>query len=475
MPLDVSTWESVFICIDLKAFYASVECVCRGLDPLKTNLLVADETRSDKTICLAVSPPLKAIGVGARPRLFEARQSITLYEAQHHCKVQYIIAPPQMELYEKVSARIYGIYLKYVAPSDIHSYSIDEVFIEATHCLNLYRAAADAAGMSVPRYLTVTMIRDVLKNTGITATAGIGTNMYLAKVAMDIVAKKAPPDEDGVRIAELDEESYRLMLWAHRPITAFWQVGPGKARTLAKYGLYTMGDIARMSLVDEEWLYQKFGVDAELLIDHAWGIEPCRMEDIKNYRPKANSRSVGQVLPRPYRFDEARLVFSEMIDQLALDLVHRQAKTKELSFWVSFDPVSLEECPSYDGETTYDFYGRLHPSHTGGAVRLRTYSSSTKEIMSALLAAFDKKVDHRLYIRRLGVAACNLQAGCVQLDLFTDYDMLEREDRLQKVLLDIRGKHRELPRAIMKGKNLLESSTAIERREQIGGHRARAQ
>ena len=464
-----------YLAIDLKSYYASVECRQRNENPLTYNLLVADESRSDKTICLAVSPSLKAIGVGSRPRLFEAKQAIALYESQHHCKIQYTIAPPQMELYEKVSAQIYSIYLKYVASTDIHVYSIDEVFIEATHYTSLYRKQAEAVGMTVPHYLAMTMIRDVLKNTGITATAGIGTNLYLAKVAMDIVAKKAPPDEDGVRIAELDEESYRILLWAHQPIIAFWQMGPGKARTLAKYGIYTMGDIARMSLVDEDWLYRKFGIDAELIIDHAWGIEPCRMEDIKSYRPRANSRSVGQVLSRPYKFSEARLIFSEMIDQLALDLVHRQTRTKELTFWVSFDPISLEECPSYDGPISYDYYGRLHPCHVGGTVRLRSHTSSTKEIMDALLAAFDKKVDHRLYIRRLGVAADKLQAGCVQLDLFTDYDALEREERLQRVLLGIRSKYRNQPRAIFKGKNLVEGSTAIERREQIGGHKARAQ
>lgn len=465
----------VYLAIDLKSYYASVECRQRNENPLTFNLLVADESRSDKTICLAVSPSLKAIGVASRPRLFEAKQAIALYEAEHHCKIQYTIAPPQMELYEKVSVQIYSIYLKYVATQDIHVYSIDEVFIEATRYMSLYRADAEAAGMTVPHYLAMTMIRDVLKNTGITATAGIGTNLYLAKVAMDIVAKKAPPDEDGVRIAELNEKSYRILLWAHRPITAFWQMGPGKARTLAKYGIYTMGDIARMSLVDEDWLYQKFGVDAELLIDHAWGIEPCRMEDIKSYRPRANSRSVGQVLSRPYKFDEARLIFSEMVDQLALDLVHRQTRTKELTFWVSFDPISLEKFPSYDGPVSYDFYSRLHPCHVGGTVRLRTHTSSTKEIMDALLTAFDKKVDHRLYIRRLGVAADKLQAGCVQLDLFSDYESLEREEQLQRVLLDIRRRYLDQPRAIFKGKNLMEGSMAIERREQIGGHKARAQ
>ena len=381
-----------------------------------------------------------------------------------------MIAPPQMALYEKVSAQIYEIYLKYVSTEDIHVYSIDEVFIDATHYMDLYRPPAEAAGTSPPHYLAMTMIRDVLQNTGITATAGIGTNLYLAKVAMDIVAKKASADADGVRIAELDELSYRMLLWCYTPLTKFWQVGPGTAAKLAKYGIYTMGDIARMSVVDEEWLYRLFGIDAELLVDHAWGSEECTIQDIKNYKPKSNSRSVGQVLSRPYKFDEARLVFSEMIDQLSIDLVKRQAKTKELSYWVSFDPISIEKVPSYNGPVTYDFYGRLHPKHVVGTVRLRNHTSSTKEIMNALLAAFDAKIDHRLYIRRLGVAAGKLQAGVVQLDLFTDYEALEREEKLQHVLLSIRTKHGS--NSILKGKNYQPGATARERNEQIGGHRA---
>ena len=460
----------VFIAIDLKSYYASVECVERHQDPLTFNLLVADESRTDKTICLAVSPSLKAIGVGSRPRLFEAKQSIALYEARHHCKVPYTIAPPQMALYEKISAKIYDIYRHYIAEDDIHVYSIDEVFIDATHYMNLYQPAAEASAMSPPHYLAMTMIRDVLRQTGITATAGIGTNLYLAKVAMDIVAKKAKPDADGVRIAELDEEAYRWLLWCHTPLTAFWQVGPGIAARLAKYGIYTMGDIAQMSIADEGWFYDRFGIDAEILIDHSWGIEPCQLRDIKNYRPKANSRSVGQVLSRPYKFDEARLVFSEMIDQLALDLTTRQTKTKELTFWVSFDPISIEEVPGYTGPTSFDFYGRLHPKHVAGTVRLRSHTSSTKEIMNALLTAFDMKVDHRLYIRRLGVAAGKLQAGVVQLDLFTDYEALEREEKLQRVLLQVRRKYGS--NSILKGKNYKSGATARERNQQIGGHRA---
>ena len=339
--------------------------------------------------------------------------------------------------------------------------------------MELYRKPAQAAGMATPHYLAMAMIRDVLRTTGITATAGIGTNLYLAKVAMDIVAKKAAPDADGVRIAELDEMSYRRLLWSHRPLTAFWQVGPGIARRLARYNLFTMGDIALMSTVDEEWLYKQFGVNAELLIDHAWGAESCTLKDIKDFRPRSNSRSVGQVLPRPYKFGEARLVFSEMVDQLCLDLLKRQTRTKALTFWVSFDPASLEDLPGYDGPVAPDFYGRLHPCHVVGSVRLRTHTASAREIRAAFLAAFDAKVDRRLLIRRLGVAAENLQEGCVQLDLFTDYQAQQREENLQRALLEIRRKYGpSVPRAIIKGKNLLEGATAIERSQQIGGHRA---
>jgi len=440
-----------YLCIDLKSFYASVECVERGLDPMTASLVVADPERTSKTICLAVSPALKARGVSGRARVFEIPEAF-----------DYIMAVPRMATYVEYSSRIYGIYLRYFSKDDIHVYSIDEAFMDVTGYLRTYRLT--------PRQLAMRMIRDVLNKTGITATAGIGTNLYLAKVAMDIVAKKAPPDKDGVRIAELDEMSYRVLLWCHRPLTAFWQVGPGKARRLARYGIYTMGDIAQMSVADEEFLYRLFGIDAEILIDHAWGMEPCTLADIKNYRPKANSRSVGQVLPRPYKYDEARLVFSEMIDQLALDLVTKGVKTKELSFWVSFDPVSLEELPSYDGPVSLDYYGRLHPGHVVGTVRLRAHTSSTKEIMDALLYAFDVKVDHRLLIRRLGVAAGNLQEGCVQLDIFTDYAAQEREERLQQTLLAIRRKYSG-PKSLIKGKNMLEGATAIERSQQIGGHK----
>ena len=467
--LDESMREPTYICIDLKSYYASVECVARGLDPLTARLLVADETRSDNTIVLAVSPALKALGVRSRPRLFEAKQAIRLAEAQQHRKIDFIIAPPRMAEYERVSAAIYAIYLKYVAVEDIHVYSIDEVFIDVTRYLRLYAKAAAQAGMAPAHYMAVTMIRNVLKTTGITATVGIGPNLYLAKVGMDIVAKKAPPDRDGVRVAELNEEMYKRLLWPVRPLTAFWQMGEGKTRRLAKYGILTMGDIARVSLADEEFLYRQFGIDAEIMIDHAWGIEPCTIADIKAYRPKAHSLSVGQVLPRPYAYDEARLVFAEMVEQLAMDLVNKGLATSCLTFWVSFDPVSLEKC-RYDGPVAIDYYGRLHPRHTVGTVRLRTRTSSARVLRGALLVAFESHVDHHLYVRRLGVAANDTHNDCLQLDMFTDYEALENDEKVQRVILSIRRKYGS--NAILKGMNYLEGATARERNTQIGGHRA---
>jgi len=467
--LDEPTREPTYICIDLKSYYASVECVARGLDPLTARLLVADETRSDNTIVLAVSPALKALGVRSRPRLFEAKQAVRLAEAQQHRKIDFIIAPPRMAEYERISAAIYAIYLKYVAVEDIHVYSIDEVFMDVTRYLHLYEKPAAQAGMAPAHYMAVTMIRDVLKTTGITATVGIGPNLYLAKVGMDIVAKKVPPDRDGVRVAELSEEMYKRLLWPVRPLTAFWQMGEGKAHRLAKYGIYTMGDIARTSIVDEEFLYRLFGIDAEILIDHAWGIEPCTLADIKAYRPKAHSLSVGQVLPRPYAYDEARLVFAEMVDQLSMDLVNKGLSTSCLTFWVSFDPVSLEKC-RYDGPVAIDYYGRLHPKHTGGTVRLRTRTSSARVLRGALLVAFESRVDHQLYVRKLGVAANDTHNECLQLDMFTDYEALENDEKVQRAILSIRRKYGS--NAILKGMNYLEGATARERNTQIGGHRA---
>ena len=336
-----------YICIDLKSYYASVECVARGYDPLKANLLVADESRTDKTIVLAVSPALKAIGVPGRPRLFEAKQIIRDYEYRHHTKVQYEVAVPRMAEYIRISSRIYEIYLKYVASEDIHIYSIDECFIDVTGYLHFYEKAAKSAGISPAHQMALTMILDVLKETGITATVGIGTNLYLAKVGMDIVAKKVPADKNGVRIAELDEDLYKILLWDHRPLTDFWMIGPGTARKLQSHAMYTLGDVANAALYDEGQFYKMFGIDAEIFLDHVWGIEPCLMSDIKNYKNKSHSLSKGQVLSRPYRYDEARLVFTEMVDLLATDLVSKNLTAGVLSFWITFGrsvSISMAGC-----------------------------------------------------------------------------------------------------------------------------------
>ena len=436
-----------YLCIDLKSFYASVECMARNLNPLETDLLVADESRTDKTICLAVSPALKAKGVSSRPRLFEARQAIRLYEAAHRTKVDYIVAPPRMAEYLRVSAEIYGVYRQFVSEEDIHVYSIDECFIDLTPYLHRYRAEAKRAGVSPARFLAMRMIRTVLAKTGITATAGIGTNLYLAKVGMDIVAKKTRPDADGVRIAELDEEEYKLQLWEHRPLTDFWQVGPGTARRLITHGMHTMGDVAAMSAANEEGLYRMFGVDAELLIDHAWGVEPVRMCDIKAYCPAGHSFSTGQVLPRPYRFEESLLVFREMAEQAVAELVGKKMRIPAAVWWISFDPASLEENPGYSGPVTLDFYGRLHPVHTGGTVRFRPETNS-RGILN------DPKAE----------------TGAVQTDMFTDPEEQDRERRIQEAMIGVRGRFGR--NALVRGMSLLEGATAMERNEQIGGHRA---
>ena len=460
-----------YIAIDMKSFYASVECVARGIDPLKANLLVADASRSDQTICLAVSPALKAIGVPSRPRLFEAKQAIRKYERDHHTKILYYTAVPRMAEYERVSALIYSILLRYAAAEDIHVYSVDESFVDCTAYLHLYEAEARRQGVHPAHVMAMTMIRDVLKTTGITATVGIGTNLYLAKVAMDIVAKKKPPDKDGVRIAELNEQSYCYLLWDHRPLTDFWQVGPGKTNRLQKAYLFTMGDIAQKSIYDEEFFYKTFGIDGEILIDHAWGIEPVTMADIKGYRSEKHSLSHGQVLPRPYQYQEARIVFQEMVDVLCADLFSKNLVAKVFTWWVSYDYKSLEVCPGYDGPLVIDFYGRLHPKHTGGTTRLTDRTSSVSTISAALLAQFDKKTDHRLLFRRLGVCADHTatDSGAFQLNLFTDYEALDKERRIQGAMLDVRRKYGA--NAVVKGMNLLAGATAIERNGQIGGHR----
>ena len=464
--------ERVYICIDLKSYYASVECVHRGLDPLKADLLVADPSRSDQTICLAVSPSLKEKGVPSRPRLFEAKQKIRDYEFSHRTKVDYIIAVPRMAEYERISAKIYSIYLRYVAPVDVHVYSIDECFIDCTAYLHAYRAEAELTGTNAAHVMAMTIIRDVLKTTGITATVGIGTNLYLAKIAMDIVAKKRPADKDGVRIAELNEDSYKYLLWDHRPLTDFWQIGPGKARRLQKACMMTMGDIAQRSQWDEEWFYKEFGVDGEILIDHAWGIEPVTMQDIKSYKTEGHSLSNGQVLPRPYKYPEAKLAFKEMIEVLCSELFSKNLVTRSCTWWVSYDYKSLEVCPSYEGPVSVDYYGRLHPKHSNGTVKLPVLTNNLQIITVSLVKQFDDKTDHRLLYRRLGVCANDVteDMGVFQMNMFVDYEALERDRKLQGAMLEVRRKFGA--NALFKGMNLMEGATTLERNRQIGGHKA---
>ena len=454
-----------FVAVDAKSFYASVEAVERGLDPLTVNLLVADETRSDATICLAVSPSLKALGVPGRPRLFEAKQKIAEAEARLHRKIDYIIAPPRMALYLEVSANIYGVYLKYVAPQDIHVYSVDEVFVDTAPYLKHLGMTAHEMAM--------TMIRDVLKTTGITATAGVGTNLYLAKIAMDIVAKKAKADSDGVRIAELDEARYREQLWDHLPLTDFWQIGHGTEARLARIGVSTMGDLARMSVLDQKTLYKLFGVDAEILIDHAWGIETCRMEDIKRYRPSSKSLSSGQVLAKPYPFQQARVVIAEMTEQLALELVEKALTAEAMVLHVSYD---RENCANgrYSGLVNLDYLGRRVPAPAHGTASFGGPTSSTSRILEAVLKLFDRIVDHRLTARALNLAAIRLAREAdipLQFDLFADYEREARERSLQRAMLTMHRKYGK--NAVLRGHDLLEGATLIERNSQIGGHRAK--
>ena len=501
--------NKTYIAIDLKSFYASVECIQRGLDPMTTNLVVADPSRTEKTICLAVSPSLKSFGIPGRPRLFEVVQKIrevntlrqqrapgrsfngsssnyTQLQQHPELSVDYIVAPPRMSCYMETSTAIYQIYLNYFAPEDIHVYSVDEVFIDATGYLKLY-------GLT-PRELTVKVILEILSQTGITATAGIGTNLYLCKVAMDIVAKRIPPDENGVRIAQLDEMSYRRELWSHRPITDFWRVGRGYTKKLEKAGLYTMGDIARCSLGgpnefhNEDLLYRLFGVNAELLIDHAWGWEPCTIREIKAYRPSSSSLGSGQVLHCAYTAEKARLVLREMADLLVLDLVEKNLKTNQIVLTVGYDIENLtnpELRRYYDGPVVSDHYGRKIPRHAHGTANLSGYSSSTREILDAVTALYDRIVDQRLLVRRLNIAACNILSGnsveaiasAEQLDLFSSLEPSskisldpQRERKQQQAVLSI--KRRFGKNAILKGMNLEEGATAIDRNRQIGGHKA---
>ena len=503
----------IYIAIDLKSFYASVECVERGLDPMNTNLVVADASRTEKTICLAVSPSLKSYGISGRARLFEAVQKINEANAQRRNRaparlftgesydnavlksspdlaISYITAPPRMALYMEYSTRIYNIYLKYVAPSDIHVYSIDEVFIDVTDYL--------ATNHLTPREMTMMMIQEVLRTTGITATAGMGTNLYLAKIAMDIRAKHIQPDKDGVRIAELDEKSYRQLLWTHRPLTDFWRVGRGYARKLEEHGMFTMGDVARCSVGkpneynNEDLLYTLFGINAELLIDHAWGWEPCTIADIKAYKPGAKSIGSGQVLQSPYTFNKAKLIVREMTDLLVLDLVDKGLVTDQMVLTIGYDIENLtnpDSSKSYHGEVTTDHYGRKVPKHAHGSANLRRQTSSTMLIMDAVMELFDRIADKNLLVRRVNITANHVvdensilkTDTFEQLDLFTDYEALEkktaeeeaalaREKKVQEAVIEIKKKFGK--NAVMKGMNLEEGATTASRNRQIGGHKA---
>ena len=507
------TKQKTYIAIDLKSFYASVECKERNRDPLTTNLVVADKSRTEKTICLAVSPSLKSYGIPGRPRLFEVVQKVreannkrrwkapnrtfngssddkAELDANPALEIDYIVAPPRMAYYMEYSTKIYNVYLKYVAPEDIFPYSIDEVFMDVTDYLQTYRMTA--------RELAMTMIQDVLKTTGITATAGIGTNMYLCKIAMDIVAKHIEPDKNGVRIAELDEMSYRRKLWSHRPITDFWRVGKGYAKKLEEHGLYTMGDIARCSigkpneLYNEELLYKLFGINAELLIDHAWGYEPCTMEQVKAYKPETNSVSSGQVLHCPYDYEKTKLIVKEMTDQMVLDLVDKGVVTDQLVLTIGYDIENLSNTNlknQYKGEITIDRYGRKGPKHAHGTANLKKKTSSTRLITNAVMDLYDRIVDENLLVRRITITANKLvdensvkqEYEYQQLDLFTDYEALkkkqaeeeeklERERRMQEAMLSIKKKFGK--NAVLKGMNLEEGATAKDRNEQIGGHKA---
>jgi DNA polymerase V len=505
--------KSIYMAIDLKSFYASVECMDRDLDPLKTNLVVADASRTEKTICLAVSPSLKAFGISGRARLFEVVQRVKEENAKrirHAPKgkltgksyfaeelssrpdlaIDYIAAPPRMALYMDYSTHIYNVYLNYVAPEDIHVYSIDEVFIDVSKYLKTNNVS--------PRGFAKKIIKDVLETVGVTATAGIGTNLYLCKIAMDIVAKHIPADEDGVRIAEIDEIKYRKLLWDHQPLTDFWRVGRGYAKKLEKHGLYTMGDIARCSLGgtyeyhNEDLLYDLFGVNAELLIDHAWGYEPCSLADVKAYKPKSNSTGAGQVLHAPYAFEQARIIVQEMTDLLVLDLVDKGLVTDQMVLTVGYDISNLTDSKirnKYKGEIKTDHYGRQVPKHAHGTINLNQMTASTKVIMENVMVLFEKIVNPALFVRRVNIVANHITdeksiervESYEQLDLFTDYEAvkekeaeeaiyLKKEKNLQETVLKIKKKFGK--NAILKGTNLQEGATTKERNNQIGGHKA---
>ena len=507
--MDNQRKNRTYLCIDLKSFYASVECIERELDPLKTNLVVADSSRTEKTICLAVTPSLKAHGVSGRARLFEVVQKVKEVNRQRKWKAPgkeftgesydadelqtnpslalgYIVAPPRMAHYMEYSTRIYDVYLKYISAEDILVYSIDEVFMDITSYLNTYKMTAHE--------LAMTIIRDVLATTGITATAGIGTNMYLAKIAMDITAKKMPPDKDGVRIAELDEMSYRKELWEHKPLTDFWRVGNGYTRKLEENGMFCMGDIARKSTTPygRKLLKKLFGINSKMLIDHAWGYEPCTIEEAKAYTPSAKSMSTGQVLHCPYTFDKARIIVWEMLELLSLDLVEKRLVTNQIVLTIGYDIENLtnpEISKYYSGEIKTDHYGRKIPKHAHGTTNIDRHTSSTRLISDATLKLYDDIVDNKLLIRRVTISANNLvpedsvkdKQSFEQLDLFTDYDELiakrekqnaelQKERKIQEAMLDIKSRYGK--NSIIKGTNLQEGATSIERNKQIGGHKA---
>lgn len=493
--------QHIYIAIDLKSFYASVECHERGLDPLTTNLVVADNTRTDKTVCLAVTPSLKQYGIAGRARLFEVIQKVNEINAERKLKapnhrftgssyddialkknadleLTYIVAPPRMRYYMQYSTKIYDIYLKWFSADDIYVYSIDEVFIDVTHYLKTYNMRASE--------LITKVIQDVYENTGITATGGMGTNLYLAKIAMDIVAKHAKPNENGVRIAGLNEMTYRKLLWDHRPLTDFWRVGKGYATKLERHGINTMGDIARTSINNEDLLYKLFGVNAELLIDHSWGYEPATIESIKAYKPTTNSISSGQVLHCPYNYENTKLIVKEMTELLTLDLVEKNLVTNQIVLTIGYDIENITSRNiSYNGEVTTDRYGRKVPKHAHGTINLDHHTSSTKIIMDATMELYERIINKELLTRRINVTANNVvnvskaenKKSYEQIDLFTDYQQREleqqeekKERNLQKAMIDIKGKYGK--NAIIKGMNLQEKGTTIERNNQVGGHRA---
>ncbi len=495
--------QHVYIAIDLKSFYASVECQERGLDPITTNLVVADSSRTEKTICLAVSPSLKKYGIPGRARLFEVVQKVKEINIERKrrapnntftgssydeialnknrdLELTYIVAPPRMAYYMKYSTSIYNIYLKWFSSEDIYVYSIDEVFIDVTHYLKTYKMKA--------RELATKVIQDVYNTTGITATAGIGTNLYLCKIAMDIVAKHVEPNENGVRIAGLDEITYRKLLWEHRPLTDFWRVGKGYQAKLEKNRIYTMGDVARMSIKNEELLYKLFGINAELLIDHAWGYEPVTLKDIKSYKPKVNSISSGQVLHCPYNYEDTKLIVKEMTELLTLDLVAKNLVTNQMVLTIGYDIENLTDYNLknlYNGEITTDRYGRKVPKHAHGTINLDHKTSSTKAITKAVMELYERIMNKNLLARRIYVVANNVideetvrkEKLYEQIDFFSDYKKKEEENRLertekqlQKAMIDIKNKYGK--NAILKGMNLQEAGTTIDRNNQIGGHRS---